>query len=850
MSQNDFTGHTLGQYTITERLGRGGMADVYKAFHPKLEVYRAVKVIRPEFVTASDFRERFQKEAQAVAALRHTNIVQIHDFGEQDDAYYMVMEFVEGQDLKRIIKSEGKIRPIRRALQIVDQVADALHYAHSRGLIHRDIKPENIMINEDGLPILMDFGIAKLLTANTQLTQTGMGIGTPAYMAPEQAKALPEIGPTADIYSLSVVLYEMLTGQVPFSADTPMAVMLKAINDPTPMPRQFSSDISENLQQVLLKGTAKDPENRYSTARQFQKALADVMDDESEAEAEPAATAVMQTGEMAGSAEPAPADAATKASDKATKVRAKGGGGSRALGLVVLLLVLAGAGGAGAYFLWWQPAEREGRLADAALPAADSSEQPVASPDATGDQPVSRPGPEPATGDTSRDIPGAKDRVAGAETATAGEGAGPEVRTTDAATTAREPDELDGGMLTPGRYAEGRTSRGGQAVVYSLEAVAGQTIFLDVDDGEAATEFTLTAPDGGRRVFQSEGDYGPVTLDQDGTYSLEADPRGEGAAEFEFVIRQLDEPVIDGGAIALGQRKSGEIQVPGQQVKYTVPGETGQRMVFELAESSADTEFTLTAPDGETRIFTARDDHGPVTLDQSGSYTLTADPGGDALASFDFVLRPWQPPMTDGGAIQADRFVRDRFAVPGRAVAYRFDAGPGETVYFDYVDSQQRASRIDFTLTHANGGDRVFRTQGDHGPVTLDRGGSYRLVVDPHDDRVQGYEFVLWNLEPAQLDGGPVALGRNVEGKTSKPGQTVAYSFQGSAGQRIVFDHLESTEATDFLLTAPDGRTRVFETAGDFGPVTLDQSGRYTLVADPRQDWVSEFEFVVRPGGA
>ena len=182
MAHHDLVGHSLGPYTIMGKLGQGGMADVYKAFHPKLEVYRAIKVIRPEFVRTGDFRARFQKEAQAVAALRHPNIVQVQDFGDHDDSFFMVMEFIDGKNLKEIIHREGEIRPIHRAVKITEQMADALHYAHSQGLIHRDIKPENIMLNDEGLPILMDFGIAKLLNMNTQLTQTGLSIGTPAYM--------------------------------------------------------------------------------------------------------------------------------------------------------------------------------------------------------------------------------------------------------------------------------------------------------------------------------------------------------------------------------------------------------------------------------------------------------------------------------------------------------------------------------------------------------------------------------------------------------------------------------------------------------------------------------------------
>jgi len=263
---SDLVGQTIGTYKITERLGQGGMADVYKAFHTELEVYRALKVIRPEFVAEVDFKNRFRREAQAVATLRHSNIVQMHDFGVQDKFYYMVMEFVEGNNLKDYLHKHGQIRPFSKILPIIEQVASALTYAHERGIIHRDIKPANIMLTPGGQVILMDFGIAKMLEAKEQMTKTGAGIGTPAYMAPEQARAQPNIGPPADIYSLGIVLYEMLTGRVPFQADTPLAVMLQVVNDPLPSPREFSPDIPDVLQGVVLKATAKDATQRYQTA--------------------------------------------------------------------------------------------------------------------------------------------------------------------------------------------------------------------------------------------------------------------------------------------------------------------------------------------------------------------------------------------------------------------------------------------------------------------------------------------------------------------------------------------------------------------------------------------------------
>ena len=280
---NDLVGQTIGTYKITERLGQGGMADVYKAFHTELEVYRALKVIRPEFVAEADFKNRFRREAQAVATLRHSNIVQMHDFGVQDKFYYMVMEFVEGNNLKDFLHKHGQVRPFKKVLPIIEQVASALTYAHGRGIIHRDIKPANIMLTPDDQVILMDFGIAKMLEAKEQMTKTGAGIGTPAYMAPEQARAQPDIGPPADIYSLGIVLYEMLTGRVPFRADTPLAVMLQVVNDPLPSPREFSPDIPDVLQGVVLKATAKDATQRYQTAEAMVDSLKRSLSGEAEA---------------------------------------------------------------------------------------------------------------------------------------------------------------------------------------------------------------------------------------------------------------------------------------------------------------------------------------------------------------------------------------------------------------------------------------------------------------------------------------------------------------------------------------------------------------------------------------
>lgn len=264
-------GSTVGNYQVVEMLGRGGMAEVYKAYHAELNVFRAIKFIRPEFVRSDDFRVRFQREARAIEQLDHPYIIRIYDFGVHEKMYYMVMQFVDGDNLKDLLAEQGPIEA-EQALTWVTQIADALAYAHARDVIHRDIKPENIMLSTDGQVKLMDFGIAKLLNSDTQLTQTGVGIGTPAYMAPEQATA-ESVTASTDVYALSIVLFELLTGQQPFKADTPIAVIVKAINDPLPMPRAINPNIDQRIEAIIVKGTSKDPNNRYADANEFLQAL-------------------------------------------------------------------------------------------------------------------------------------------------------------------------------------------------------------------------------------------------------------------------------------------------------------------------------------------------------------------------------------------------------------------------------------------------------------------------------------------------------------------------------------------------------------------------------------------------
>jgi serine/threonine protein kinase len=269
----NLSGQNLGRYHVIERLGEGGMATVYKAFDTSLERNVAIKIIRADMKVGTEqneFLKRFQREAKALAQLDHPYILKVLDYGEQDCNPYLVMPFVQGGTLK-----ERMGRPIfyQEAAAILAPIAQALDYAHQRKVIHRDVKPANILISETNTPLLSDFGIAKILESgeSTQLTATGVGIGTPDYMAPEQW--MGKADPRTDIYALGVVFFQMVTGRLPFTADTPAAVLIKHMQDPLPRPSTFVTELPEAVEQVLYKALAKEPENRFQDMATFAGAL-------------------------------------------------------------------------------------------------------------------------------------------------------------------------------------------------------------------------------------------------------------------------------------------------------------------------------------------------------------------------------------------------------------------------------------------------------------------------------------------------------------------------------------------------------------------------------------------------
>ena len=271
MRDNTLVGKTLGKYQVIEHSGSGGMAEVYKAYHPGLDCYVAIKVLHPFLATEEDFLTRFQREARVVATFRHPNIVQVYDFDSdlESNCYYMVIEFIDGSSLKtRLEKMAEKeqLIPLDEAIRIVLAVTNALDYAHQHGMVHRDIKPANIMFTQDGQIILTDFGIARMVNTVT-LTASGAMVGTPAYMAPEQGSRTGD--ERSDIYSLGVVLYQLVTGALPFEADTPLGIILKHINAPLTPPTAVDPDLPLSVEAVIMRALAKDPDNRYQTAKEL-----------------------------------------------------------------------------------------------------------------------------------------------------------------------------------------------------------------------------------------------------------------------------------------------------------------------------------------------------------------------------------------------------------------------------------------------------------------------------------------------------------------------------------------------------------------------------------------------------
>jgi eukaryotic-like serine/threonine-protein kinase len=278
MAKSSWVGQTLGgRYQLEKLLGQGGMSAVYKATDPNLRRTVAIKLIHAHLASDPEFVRRFEEEAAAVARLRHHNIVQVYDFNNDDETYYMVLEFVPGetlQDKLRALSTQGQLLPFEQIVAVGVNLCEAVQYAHNQGMIHRDLKPANVMITPKEEAILMDFGIAKIV-GGENLTATGAMIGTAAYMAPEQIRG-QRPDHRVDIYALGVILFEMASGQRPFIGDSAPSTMMMHLTEPVPDIRKINQGAPPQLVKVIEKSLAKDPNERYQSAAELGHALRSV----------------------------------------------------------------------------------------------------------------------------------------------------------------------------------------------------------------------------------------------------------------------------------------------------------------------------------------------------------------------------------------------------------------------------------------------------------------------------------------------------------------------------------------------------------------------------------------------
>ncbi|MEM6284036.1 MAG: serine/threonine-protein kinase, partial [Chloroflexota bacterium] len=264
-------GETIGSYTIEGELGTGGMATVYRARHVRLARDVALKLMHQAFVTDDNFIARFEREAQIVARLEHANIVPVYDFDDIEGQPYIAMKYIEGRTLKDTF---AQVAPtLDEIVNIVDAVAAALTYAHAQGVLHRDVKPSNVIIDQTGHIYLTDFGLARAAQSGESTLSAGMIIGTPNYVAPEQASDDAEVSERSDVYSFGVMLYEMMTGRVPFTGKTPYATIHKHIYEPPPLPSEINPEVPTQVEMVLLKALEKAPDDRYQTPGELAEAF-------------------------------------------------------------------------------------------------------------------------------------------------------------------------------------------------------------------------------------------------------------------------------------------------------------------------------------------------------------------------------------------------------------------------------------------------------------------------------------------------------------------------------------------------------------------------------------------------
>lgn len=693
-------GQMLGAYRIINQIGQGGMATVYKAYQASMDRNVAIKVLPSHLAENKEFAGRFQQEARIIANLEHPHILPVFDSGESEGISYLVMRYLEAGTLKE--KMEAAPLSGDELDRIFVQLADALGYAHSHGVIHRDLKPSNVLIDSQGNLFLTDFGIAKLLEGTSHFTKTDTVMGTPAYISPEQAQGLM-VDQRSDIYSLGIILYEMVTGRVPFMADTPLAVILKHVSDPLPLPSVIKPGISPFIEQVILKALAKSPQDRFRNTDDFIAAWKRAR----EASQSAASISEVEVNTMrytAAGADGKPVERVSGTQQANVSKRSSRGW---------LIGCLAGAacllfsiGGTALFMLNGvnPPAEN--------IPSGKSSEDRFEI--EIGDE-VSADQPDAGAG--SIEAPGS----------------------TDIYTFSAEPGE--------------------KTFVHIIDAPkSGDTIIFSLTDDQNFNVFSscLQCGDPGVVVLESGGEYTITVGDEN--------PEGAGFGGYKFKLWDVPPPeefpiqfeeLISRDDPGTG---AGFIESPGAQDVYKFTAEPGQDIYFQVVEppTTSDLIYWGLYDESQNSLFETClqcGDPGLIKLDAGGQYTIVIG-GGIGYGIGVYSIKIWDVPSPDIFEIQIGDSISTNKPAPGAGMIetpgshdiYTFSAAAGETVVFSVQKTPATGDTISWRLEDENENE-FFNTClgcGDQ-QVTFEKDGTYSIIVGSDTTSGMGaYEIRLF----------------------------------------------------------------------------------------------------------
>jgi serine/threonine protein kinase/RNase P subunit RPR2 len=661
-------------------------------------------VLPTQLAESQEFTQRFQQEARIIARLEHPHILPVFDYGESNGITYFVMRYLEAGTLKEKMGT-GQPLPLSEIDRLFGQLADALSYAHSMGVIHRDLKPANALIDSRGNLFLTDFGIAKILEdASPRLTQTDAIMGTPAYISPEQAQA-QKVDQRSDIYSLGIILYEMVTGRVPFTADTPLAVILKHVSNPLPLPSTLKPDIPEAIEQVILKALAKNPDDRFATVAEFAAAWKRALNEKDSAPPRGNAPTVFPSAPVTPLSQGQPASVTMTSTKPDNTTR-------WVVGCLVgacLLFSVAGVAYVGLNWKNFFPSNRAAatEVAVTELPSSDGNAPSVTNGDVNEQQFEIQIGDEikngqPASGAGMIEAPESKD-------------------------------------------------------IYTFEAEPGRAIYVHVIEAPQTTN-TITismVDDINANVFSSClqcGDPGLLTLDRGGTYTLivgSDDPSNAGTGAYRIKI--WDVPAPDEFTINLNDKISkdkpakgaGYIENPGSSDIYTFTADPGQLVYVQVQEPPQTNDTLSWRMEDETgsEIFNTClqcGDPGLFTLEHGGTYTLTVG-NKNGAGTGTYTVKIWSVLPPDEFDIQIGDTIskgvpRDGagfITSPGEQDIYHFSATAGQTLTFTITQPPTTNDTMMWRLTDENGRE-LFNTClqcGDPQPVTIELDGTYTLTV-------------------------------------------------------------------------------------------------------------------------